>query len=821
MKKIPLDFLMFNQKSGNGKVSINMKKSLCSLALWLFALTAMAQSNIGGVVKSNTGEQLVGANVILSGTGRGSTTDLDGKFQIRNIPAGNYTLRVSYLGFEPMTREISVPTSEQLEINLESSSLLTEEFIVYATRATDKTPTTFTNIDKSDISKLNLGQDLPILLNFTPSVVSFSDAGAGVGYTGLRIRGSDQTRINVTVNGIPLNDAESHGVFWVNMPDFASSVDNIQIQRGVGTSTNGAATFGASLNIQTDTRQEEAYGEIDNSFGSFNTRRHMVKVGSGLINDKWAFDARLSQISSDGYIDRASSDLRSYFLSGGYYGENHVVKLNVFSGAEVTYQAWEGVPEALLETNRTFNPYTYDNQVDNYRQTHNQLIYTGILGPNWKANAALHYTYGRGYYEQFRRNDRLSNYALSPVVIGGESIARMDLIRRRWLDNDFYGAVFSLNYLSDDGRLDAVIGGGANRYDGDHFGELIWMQFAGDVNIRDRYYDNKAVKDDYNIYAKATYEATEGLFVFGDLQYRKIDYTFEGINNDLRDISGVANFNFFNPKVGLTYQPDPSKTWYASYAVANREPVRRDFTDSPIVDRAPQSENLQNIEAGYKRQAAGFTYSANLYYMKYRDQLVLTGQLNDVGAYVRDNVDNSYRAGIEVEGAYQVTSKFTIGGNVAFSRNKIEEFLEYIDDYSASPFVQEVIVHENTDIAFSPNVVAAAILDYRPIKNLEISLLNKYVGSQFMDNTQNENRMLNAFWTSDLRFNYAMRPRFVKNMEFTLLVNNIFNQLYEPNGYTFSYFLPAEGATGRELVTENFYYPQAGTNFLAGVKFLF
>ncbi|MBW3467702.1 TonB-dependent receptor [Arthrospiribacter ruber] len=798
-----------------------MKHYLCLLSFCLLAFTATAQSNLRGVVKDNSGEVLVGANVILTGTGRGSTTDLDGNFNIRNIPSGNFTLRVSYLGFEPFTKEVSIPASENLEITLQSSSLLTEEFIVYATRATDRTPTTFTQVDKSDIAKLNLGQDIPVLLNFTPSVVSFSDAGAGVGYTGLRIRGSDQTRINVTVNGIPLNDAESHGVFWVNMPDFASSVDNIQIQRGVGTSTNGAATFGASLNIQTDTRQEEAYGEVDNSFGSFNTRRHMVKVGSGLINDKWAFDARLSQITSDGYIDRASSDLRSYFLSGGYYGENHVVKLNVFSGAEVTYQAWEGVPEALLETNRTFNPYTYDNQVDNYRQTHNQLIYTGQFGPNWKANAALHYTYGRGFYEQFRRNDRLSNYALPPVVIGDQSIARMDIIRRRWLDNDFYGAVFSLNYISDDKKLDAVIGGGANRYDGDHFGELIWMQYAADVNIRDRYYDNKATKDDYNIYAKATYEALDGLYLFGDLQYRRIDYSFDGINNDLRDISGEVNFNFFNPKFGFTYQKDPNKTWYASYAVANREPVRRDFTDSPIVDRAPQSENLQNIEAGYRGQGSGFTYAANLYYMNYRDQLVLTGQLNDVGAYVRDNVDNSYRAGIELEGAYQLSSKFTIGGNIAFSRNKIEEFLEYLDDYAAETFTQEVIVHNDTDIAFSPNIVGAAILDYRPIKNLEISLLNKYVGSQYLDNTQNENRKLDAFWTTDLRLNYAMRPRFVKNLEFTLLINNIFNQLYEPNGYTFSYFLPAEGATGRELVTENFYYPQAGTNFLAGVKILF
>ncbi len=787
----------------------------------LMSVCAYAQSDVRGTVKDlSTGEPLIGANVIMEGTGRGATTYRAGAFQIRNVPQGEYNLKVTFLGFESFSQRIEAPTST-LDVSLQPSSLLTEEYIVYATRATDKTPTTFKTIDKSDISKLNLGQDLPILLNFTPSVVSFSDAGAGVGYTGLRIRGSDQSRINVTVNGIPLNDAESHGVFWVNMPDFASSVDNIQIQRGVGTSTNGAATFGASLNIQTDTKQDEAFGEVDNSFGSFNTRRHSVKLGSGLINNRWAFDARLSKISSDGYIDRASSDLNSYFLSGGYFGDNHVVKVNVFAGAERTYQAWEGVPEALLETNRTFNPYTYDNQVDNYRQDHYQLIYTGRLGDNWKTNAALHYTAGRGYFEQFRPNDRLRNYGLSPVIIGGESIERMDIIRRRWLDNDFFGGVFSLNYISDDGRLDAIIGGGANRYDGDHFGELIWMRYADQVDIRDLYYDNNAVKDDYNIYLKGTYEAFDNFYLFGDLQWRKIDYTFVGINNDLRDISGEVNFNFFNPKFGFTYQFSQNLNWYASYAVANREPVRRDFTDSPIVDRAPQPENLQNVEAGVKGTSKNLTYNANLYYMRYRDQLVLTGQLNDVGAYVRDNVDNSYRAGIELDAAYRVSPKISFGGNIALSRNKIEEFNEFIDDYSVADFRQEIIVHTDTDIAFSPNIIAAAILEVRPVQNFEISLFNKYVGSQFLDNTMNENRQLDAFWTTDLRLNYAIRPRFVKNLEFTLLINNIFNELYEPNGYTFSYFLPAEGPSNRELTTENFYYPQAGTNFLAGMKIRF
>ncbi len=793
---------------------------MTGMACLVFSFS-FSQNLVKGHIRDQaTGEVLPGANVLVEGTGRGTVSDRNGIFQINKIPDGSYSLKVSYLGYETQRKEIQIPASESLDISLNPSTLLSEEFVVYGTRASATTPTTFKTIEKGELNKNNLGQDIPFLLNFTPSVVSHSDAGNGIGYTGLRIRGSDQTRINVTVNGIPLNDAESHGVFWVNMPDFASSVDNIQIQRGVGSSTNGAATFGASLNIQTDTRRDEAYAEVDNSFGSFNTWRHTVKAGTGLLNNRWAVDARLSQISTDGFIDRAFSDLKSFYLSGGYYGENHVIKMNVFSGAEQTYQAWNGVPEALLETNRTFNSYTYDNETDNYQQDHYQLIYNGKLGKNWKTHAGLHYTYGRGFYEQFRPNDRLSNYALSPIEIGGETITRTDIIRRRWLDNDFYGAVFSLNYVSDNGAWDVILGGGANRYDGDHFGEIIWARFAGETNIRDRYYDNNAIKDDRNIYLKATHEVSRGLFLYGDLQYRGIDYRFEGINNDLRDISGFQHYDFFNPKFGMTYEAENGKTWYVSYAVANREPVRRDFTDSPLIE-IPRPENLQNVEAGLRVQKGNFQYNANLYYMHYRDQLVLTGQLNDVGAYIRENVASSYRAGIELDGAVLLSPKWTIGGNITFSRNKISEFTEFIDDYSADPFQQEAFTFTDTDIAFSPNVISGAMVDFRPINGFEISLLSKYVGDQYLDNTQNENRKLDAFWTNDLRFKYLFRPRFVKEVEFTLLVNNIFNVMYEPNGYTFSYFLPAETAGGRELVTENFYYPMAGTNFLMGLSLRF
>lgn len=799
--------------------NVKMKNLFLSLAFCMAVSAAWGQEILRGkILDLQSGEPLVGASVWIENFGRGTVSDQNGDFILSKISAKEIQLRVSYLGFEPFRQLILVPYSGELIIRLQSKDLMTEEFIVSATRASQSTPTTFSNVDKSEIAKRNLGQDIPILLNFTPSVVSFSDAGAGVGYTGLRIRGSDQTRINATVNGIPLNDAESHGVFWVNMPDFASSVDNVQIQRGVGTSTNGAAAFGASLNFQTDTRQDEAYAQVDNGFGSFNTRRHTVKAGTGLLNNRFAVDARLSQITSDGYVDRAFSDLSSWFVSGGYYGENNVVKLNVFSGKEQTYQSWYGLPESKLVTDRTNNFYTYDNETDNYQQDHYQLIYTGKLGQNWKTNLALHYTDGRGYYEQFREDDAFKNYGLPNVQIGDQLIESTDIIRRRWLDNDFYGFVGSVNYISTDGKWDMILGGGANRYDGDHFGEIIWARVSGLTNIRDRYYDNNAIKDDQNIYLKTTYELKEGLNLFGDLQFRGIQYSFEGVNDDLRVVNGNENYLFFNPKVGVSYEK-LGKTWYASYAVANREPTRSDFTDNPIKE-IPKPERLQNVEAGIRAKKGKWSYNANLYYMGYQDQLILTGQINDVGAYIRENVPMSYRAGIELDAAFSLSKHFTFGGNLALSRNKISKFTEYIDDYSGADFRQESINYQNTDIAFSPNIVSSAILEYQPIKNLSINWLSKYVGRQFLDNTSNKARSLDEFLTNDLRISYQFQPRYFKSLELNLLVNNLFNEMYEPNGYTFSYFVPGE-TNNRELVTENYFYPMAGINFLMGVSFKF
>lgn len=796
-----------------------MKKLMLNLAFCLLAISAWAQESLKGrVLDSNSGEPLMGASVWTEKQGRGAVTDENGDFIITKLKVGEIQLRVSFIGFESSEQSITLPMSGDLTIRLNPTDLLTEEFIVSATRASATTPTTFQTIDKVDLAKRNLGQDIPILLNFTPSVVTNSDAGAGIGYTSMSIRGSDQSRINVTVNGIPMNDAESHGVFYVNMPDFASSVDNIQIQRGVGTSTNGAAAFGASLNIQTDTRQDDPYAEISNSVGSFNSWKHTVKAGTGLLNNHFAVDARLSKITSDGYVDRAFSDLKSFFVSAGYYSENHVVKLNVFSGKEQTYQAWWGLPESKLEDDRTFNYYTYDNETDNYQQDHYQLIYTGKIGSNWKTNAALHYTYGRGYYEQYREDDDFESYGLSNVQIGDETIFSTDIIRRRWLDNDFFGGIASVNYISDDGKWDVIFGGGANRYDGDHFGEIIWARIAGATNIRNRYYDNNAVKDDRNIFLKATHEISPGLNLFGDLQVRGIDYTFFGVNDDQRIVDGNQTYTFFNPKFGLSYERSNGQVLYASYAVANREPKRSDFTDNPITE-IPKPERLNDIEVGVRAQKGKFNYNANFYYMDYKDQLILTGQINDVGAYIRENVANSYRAGIELSGAYKVSKTLTLGGNLTLSQNKIKAFTEYVDDYSTEEFRQEAFTYDNTDIAFSPNTIASAIIEFNPIENLSLNWMSKYVGKQFLDNSANDNRSLDSFFTNDIRISYQVQPRFFKSLELNLLVNNIFNEMYEPNGYTFSYFVP--GDSGRDLITENYYYPMAGTNFMLGLNLKF
>ncbi|HET9487398.1 MAG TPA: TonB-dependent receptor, partial [Chryseosolibacter sp.] len=664
----------------------------------------------------------------------------------------------------------------------------------------------------------------------------------GIGYTGIRIRGSDPTRINVTINGIPYNDSESSGTFWVDIPDIASSAESIQIQRGVGTSTNGAGAFGATINLQTNVRRDEPYAEISNAFGSFNTRKHTFNFGSGLLSDHFVVDGRLSKIYSDGFIDRAFSDLQSYYFSAGFYAEKTMVKAIFFGGTERTYQSWYGVPESRLnndreammttaanegwnaeQTNnllqsdsRTFNPYLYENQVDDYRQDHYQLHFSHQPVNAVTLNAALHYTPGKGYYEEYRYDNDLADYGLPELIIDddgdnvdNDTITSTDLIRRRWLDNDFYGFTWSVNY--DVNNWNIVAGGGWNRYDGDHYGELLWTA-TGDVPYEHQYYFNNGDKRDLNTYLKINYQFSEKFNAFADLQYRKVNYKVSGTENDLKQVGVDALFNFFNPKGGLTYSVSDASQLYASYAVAKREPVRDDFLE--FEGSNPEHETLHNVEIGYRGTGTRHIFQANYYLMSYTNQLVLTGELNDVGAFVRTNAGKSYRMGVELAGQLNISDKLQWNANLTVSRNKIKEYREILEDYGAdfSGFALVENTFKDTDIAFSPALIGGSSLTFIPFKNTDISLLTKYVGKQYLDNTANDARSIGAYLVNDLRLNYRWEPRFLKQVTFSLLINNIFDEAFESNGFTYGYFAgPAE-------YRENFYYPQAGRNIMGMIS---
>ncbi|WP_291723055.1 TonB-dependent receptor [Bernardetia sp.] len=807
-----------------------MKNIFSFLLFFLFTLsTSFAQSDfkpsVSGIVKDKNGEILIGATVVLKSSQvdetntnltKGTVTNTQGKFSFASIPSQNYTLTISYIGYETYQSSFRVWADTTLAVKLPDGKTLSE-IVIQSYR---EYPVTLTELNKEAIEKRNLGQDLPILLQYTPSVVSTSDAGAGVGYTGMRVRGSDATRTNVTINGIPLNDAESQGVFWVNMPDFASSASSVQIQRGVGTSVNGAGAFGATVNISTNEPSDEAGAEIGNSFGSFNTFRHNVQFNTGLLKDRIKFSGRLSKITSDGFIDKAFSDLKSFFVSGVYQNEKGTnIKLNIFGGREQTFQAWNGVPQEILEEgNRTYNELAgYDNEIDNYGQDHYQLIFDQKINDNFTANIALHYTKGKGYFEQFKSDEDFSDYGLEEIVINDSTIINTtDLIRRRWLDNDFYGTVFNINYESDATKgnepvLTAIVGGGYNIYEGAHFGEIIWAEYASQSSIRDRYYENDATKTDFNLFGKVNYQVIENLFAFADLQIRTINYDFLGFDNNLSNVKQSANLSFFNPKFGLTYKLDNHR-FYGSWARANREPNRDDFTESTPSTR-PKAERLDNIELGWNGRFDKLSLSANYYLMNYTDQLILTGQVNDVGSYTRQNVDKSYRTGVEVVADYQFSKKFSWSANATFNQNKISDFTEYLDDYDNGGQLE--INYGETDIAFSPSVIAANTFSFRPADGFSINLLSKYVGEQFLDNTSTDTRKLDAYFVNDLQLVYNFSYKFFKNIELNLLVNNILSEEYESNGYTFGYIY------GGETIRQNYFYPQAGRNFLVGLKLKF
>jgi iron complex outermembrane recepter protein len=706
-----------------------------------------------------------------------------------------FSVLFSLFSFSQETQKDSLKTTELKEVTVSS------------VRAKDKNPITYTNVSAAEIAPRNLGQDIPVLLQYLPSVVSTTDAGNGVGYTYMRVRGSDGSRINVTLNGIPFNDSESQGTFFVNLPDFASSLESVQLQRGVGTSTNGAGAFGASLNMETKSYQEEAFAEIANSIGSFNTRKHTVSFGTGLHNN-FELNGRISNISSDGFIDRASSDMFGYFFNANYVKENTLIKFLAFGGKEKTYQAWYGLEDPeKLRNDRTFNPagmyfdedgnmQFYDNETDNYWQNHFQLHWSEKWSEKWISNAALHYTIGKGYFEQYKEDEDLTDYNLP--AFNGNPIS--DLVRKRWLDNDFFGATFSLNYRNN--KTDFLIGGAANRYLGLHYGEVVWTQNY--IPNPNRYYDNYGNKDDVNFYAKISQDVDSKLNLFADLQYRMVFYDATSVKFD--DVNDT--FRFFNPKAGLNYQLNSKNAFYGYFGVANKEPRRDDYESGAI-----KPERLFDYELGWKYNSKKIRFNANTFYMRYIDQLVLTGALNDVGAPVFTNSGNSYRLGLEIESVIRLSDKFLISPNITLSQNKNEDFFFQRDG--------ELQNLGNTNIAYSPNIIAGNIVTYSPIKLLNISVLSKFVGEQFMGNIDSENSKLRDYTINDLNITYEWRiNKGIKSILFSGLVNNILDRTYESNGYFYTYDDDWSGPNITTIEGAGF-YPQAGINFLAGVTLSF
>lgn len=817
-----------------------MKFLFVALTALLLPVLASAQFSITGKVTNEQGDALPGASVTIAKPFVSAVADAAGMYSFTGLKAGNYSLKVSFIGYQAISKSINLTKNEVIDISLAKGTLTTEEVTINATRASKNSPTAYTNLSKKDLDKNNFGQDLPYLLNQTPSVVVSSDAGTGIGYTGIRIRGSDATRVNVTINGIPYNDSESQGSYFVDIPDIASSIDNIQIQRGVGTSTNGAGAFGGSINVQTTTRRDTAYAQINTSAGSYSSIKNTVSAGTGLLDGHFSLDGRLSRIHSDGFIDRAASNLKSFFVSGAWYGKHSTIRANVFTGYERTYQAWNGVADYVIgdntrPDNRTYNELGlmsdgsfYKDQVDNYTQNHYQLLYDQKLSDKLSFSGALHYTKGKGYYEEFRPQDAVSNYGLSPVIIGADTIGTTDLVRRLWLDNDFYGVTYGLKYQPKS-NLNLNLGGAYNQYSGAHYGNIIYTKESAGIGPDYEYYRDNAKKKDFNIFGRAEWHVNQFL-LYADMQYRHISYSFFGIDKNLNNAQQTAELNFFNPKAGITYQFNEHSNIYASFAVGNHEPNRDDYVDSAPQNR-PKSENLKDFEAGYRTANDVFTGGINAFYMLYKNQLILTGALNDVGSPVRTNVKDSYRAGLELDGRVKITRQLNWAVTATLSTNKIKNYQQFFSNYDDGTLVGESF--KKTDIAFSPSFTGSSVISYSPVKGGEIALISKYIGKQYIDNTMNRNpegfdiapdnadnpyavnRYLKSYFVSDVRLRYNFSVKSVKNIGLGLQVNNIFSKKYEANGATYP------DIESGHVMNYNYFFPQAPRNFMASLSLNF
>lgn len=803
-------------------------KILLSIYLTLgFSFYLFSQGTIAGNIRDDSGNPMEGVSISLDNALFGVASNSKGDFLIDKIPFGNYTIVISAIGYTTFKEKLRLTEKQvNLQVMLSPESYLLSEIGIVSTRATNETPVAYQAISAEDIKDHNQGQDLPYLLRFTPSLVVNSDAGAGIGYTGMRIRGADITRINVTLNGIPVNDAESHGVFWVNMPDLASSISDLQIQRGVGTSTNGSGAFGASIHLNTNGNSEKAYASSHQSFGSFNSWKRNLKLGTGNIGNGFSFDARLSKISSDGYIDRAKADLNSFSLFGTWKQKKSVMRFSVIDGSERTYQAWNGVPLSLEAdwNTRTFNSAGAERQgsphpdeIDNYRQTHYQWHYDRLWSSKFTSNIALHYTKGKGYFEQFRSKQQASDYSFS-LPQGIDPTTNIDVIRRRWLDNDFYGGIFSLTYK--EAKIQSIFGGAVHNYGGQHYGELTWASIAGNTFPDHRYYDNFASKFEANAYWKNNIEILPNVSAWTDLQLRHINYQFEGFSDAGLRIPSVEKLTFFNPKAGLFWEFKPNYNLFLSYAIANREPNRDDYVDN-LKSFRPKAENLQDIELGFRASNKAFQWEVNGFYMKYKNQLVQTGRLNDVGAYIRENMPDAYRIGVEWQAGWQINPALEIKSNLAVSANKIGSYTAFIDDYDENWEWQGQVAlpFTGTDIAFSPGIIAAAEVKWSLFSQLPFFLNNpleviwnaKYVSRQYLDNTGNEQNVIPSFFINDA----AVRFQVKKNITISANIFNVLNNRYFSNGWVYSSFL------NDELQSDIGVYPQAGRHFFVGFEFGF
>lgn len=810
-----------------------MRKLFCLFVLFLTLATLSAEafqdnkSIIKGKVSDINGNGLQGASVTLNTNLRGTFTTPDGNYMLSGLEDGEYTIRVSFMGYESVAKEVILKGDLDVNIVLQSLTYKIDEVMISAMRAGEHTPMAYSEVDKKTLKLMNTGQDMPYLLSLTPSFIETSEAGNGIGYTGLRIRGTDGNRINVTIDGIPLNDPESQQVFWVDLPDIASSVENIQVQRGAGTSTNGAGAFGATISVQTLNPDSLPFAEICTTYGSFNTRKNMVSAGTGLLGGKFALQMRYSDLKSDGYIYRTGSDHRSLFLSGLYRTEKLNAKANIILGEEHTGIGWWGVPKEMLSVNRRYNPageYSdaegniqyYDNESDNYKQDHFQLMINRKLSNFLTLNVALHYTKGKGYYEEYREDQSLSDYGLPPVVIGDSVISSTDLIRRKWMSNDFYGMVYSIKYKRN--RVEAVAGGGLNSFFGDHYGNIIWMRNAGSTEKDYRWHFNSAFKDEISLYGKVNYSLSDNINVFGDLQYRYIDYSMVGEDDDLKYLNQGHYFSFLNPKGGVFYSISANQDAYLSFSVAHREPTRSDFKEATgDANATPKAETLFDTELGYKLRTGKSMLSVNFYGMIYADQLVPTGELSDVGYSIMTNVDKSYRIGIETSAALKLTEKINWNLNLTLSKNRIINFTEYYTNYNSSDNSTEYLNRDlgDVDIAYSPSVSGTSDLSYSILKNTDLHFITKYVGKQYIDNTMSPERSIDPYLVNNLRIDYHPAIKNFKRLEIQLQVNNIFNEVYENNGYGGNWY---EDGVEKSW---SYYFPQAGINYLlrASIKF--